>query len=121
MWVDAVCIAQDDETEKTATIGIMDRIYASAILTIVAASGVDGNAGLAGVQPDSRSIHSLPGTVDGIGLIRWEPPHRLEVGCKGLGRIKKVISRRKCSSSRTTGYSINVNTPATAKPDLWSH
>jgi hypothetical protein len=75
LWVDAVCISQKDEVEKTATIGAMNQIYASAILTIIAASGVDANAGFAGVQPNSRSIRSLPGTVDGIRLHRWEPEY----------------------------------------------
>jgi hypothetical protein len=66
-------VPQEDEVGKIATIGVMDQIYASAMLTIIAASGVDANAGLAGVRSNSRSIHSLPGTIYGIGLLRYEP------------------------------------------------
>ncbi|KAK3343477.1 heterokaryon incompatibility protein-domain-containing protein [Lasiosphaeria hispida] len=45
LWVDAVCIAQDDETTKPLLIGSMDAVYGNAALTIVAASGHHAAAG----------------------------------------------------------------------------
>jgi hypothetical protein len=50
LWVDALCIVQDDPEEKKRLIHGMDRVYEHASLTIVA-TGVDADAGLHGVRP----------------------------------------------------------------------
>ncbi|KAF2243932.1 HET-domain-containing protein [Trematosphaeria pertusa] len=49
IWVDSLCIVQDTK-DKHDQIQQMDRIYQEATLTIVAAAGRDGNAGLPGVS-----------------------------------------------------------------------
>jgi hypothetical protein len=54
LWVDSLCIVQDDPQEKHGQIANMDAIYGNAILTINAAAGQDANAGLPGVRPLSR-------------------------------------------------------------------
>ncbi|CAH0052756.1 unnamed protein product [Clonostachys solani] len=46
LWVDSLCIQQDGGDEKGRQIAAMDRIYGTALLTIVAASGDNANAGL---------------------------------------------------------------------------
>ena len=69
LWVDAFCIFQDDIVRKMKAIGIMDRIYAEAALTIVAAGGADSNSGLGGLYPDSRNIEQLVERVDGIDIV----------------------------------------------------
>ncbi|KAI0599870.1 heterokaryon incompatibility protein-domain-containing protein [Biscogniauxia sp. FL1348] len=56
IWVDALCIVQDDLGEKAQVIGAMDLIYSRAALTLVAASGSTVNAGLAGLEPDGRDL-----------------------------------------------------------------
>lgn len=56
LWVDALCIVQDDEGgEKLPHIKQMNRIYETAELVIVAMSGRDANAGLPGVRPWTRN------------------------------------------------------------------
>ncbi|KAF2101301.1 hypothetical protein NA57DRAFT_53275 [Rhizodiscina lignyota] len=50
IWIDALCIVQDDEQDKQRQIKHMDLIYALASLTIVAASGSDCSIGLHGVS-----------------------------------------------------------------------
>lgn len=49
LWVDALCIVQDDET-LAHLINNMAAVYANACLTIVAADGADAEAGLSGLK-----------------------------------------------------------------------
>ena len=48
LWVDALCILQDDPTSNAVQINNMDAVFRQALLTIVAADGEDANAGLVG-------------------------------------------------------------------------
>lgn len=54
LWIDYICINQEDKDAKLADIQRMDLIYSNAYATIVAASGKDSNAGLPGVRPGTR-------------------------------------------------------------------
>ncbi|KAF2121636.1 heterokaryon incompatibility protein-domain-containing protein [Lophiotrema nucula] len=56
LWVDALCITQDDVDMLQSQIPHMDSIYGSAALTIIAASGDNANSGLPGVQVGSRYV-----------------------------------------------------------------
>ena len=56
LWVDALCILQNEPSVKAMQIGRMDAIYRQADVTIVAACGGDANAGLVGVPPIPRKV-----------------------------------------------------------------
>ncbi|KAE8308092.1 heterokaryon incompatibility protein-domain-containing protein [Aspergillus transmontanensis] len=57
LWVDQLCINQSDENEKMNQINQMDRIYASALCTLVALAGKDSNYGLPGVTRPRSWTH----------------------------------------------------------------
>lgn len=56
LWVNSLCITQDDPITQKQQIDIMDSIYASATLTIVAAAGDHADSGLPGISKWSREI-----------------------------------------------------------------
>jgi hypothetical protein len=78
LWVDCLCIVQDDEHERMDTIHNMHYIYAAASLTIIAAGGSDANAGLPGLGQGTRNIQPLRASVDGVELVEIDPPLSLE-------------------------------------------
>ncbi|KAH6851509.1 heterokaryon incompatibility protein-domain-containing protein [Alternaria rosae] len=50
LWVDALCVIQDDHVQLASELSRMHRIYHSADFTIVAADGFDANHGLRGLK-----------------------------------------------------------------------
>ncbi|MCJ1245185.1 hypothetical protein MMC30_002386 [Trapelia coarctata] len=68
LWIDALCILQDDPQDQKAQISAMDLIYSCAFATVVAASGKTANAGLPGVLAESRPS-SPSEIVDGLDLM----------------------------------------------------
>jgi hypothetical protein len=57
LWVDSLCIVQDDNGpggSKMSAISKMDLVYGGSYVTIVAAAGIDATAGLLGVRPGTR-------------------------------------------------------------------
>lgn len=66
LWVDSLCIMQDDAENKHNQIALMDVIYQSAILTLVAVSGKGAGAGLPGVRSGSREVRQHVEQVQGL-------------------------------------------------------
>ena len=54
LWVDSLCIIQDDHEDKGGLVPFMDLIYDRAFLTIIAATGHDSQAGLPGFRKCTR-------------------------------------------------------------------
>ena len=59
LWIDSLCIVHDDEVDKQRQLGVMDRIYSNALLTMVVADAEGADVGIAGVEKGSRDVHQI--------------------------------------------------------------
>ncbi|KAF5532526.1 hypothetical protein FMEXI_12326 [Fusarium mexicanum] len=71
LWIDALCLLQNDTEDLKLGVNVMDLIYERAWLTVVAACGHDANARLPGVQEGTRhgsynTVEIVPGVEMGI-------------------------------------------------------
>jgi hypothetical protein len=57
IWVDALCIVQDDKNVKSEELKRMAAIYASSVFTIIAGDGADFHGGLRGIRGVSGHRH----------------------------------------------------------------
>jgi len=57
LWVDSLCIVQDDQQTKKIHLNSMAAIYANAYITFVVAKGEDAGFGVPGVPGGSRARH----------------------------------------------------------------
>lgn len=63
LWVDSLCIVQDDAVDQAQQIRQMGSIYSSAFLAVLAAWGEDSDAGLPGLREGTRSVKQQEVTV----------------------------------------------------------
>lgn len=69
LWVDALCIIQDSADDKAEQIKSMGFVYSAAYLTIAAAFGEDGDAGLPGVSNIPRKRQYCTMKIGSLELI----------------------------------------------------
>lgn len=55
LWVDCLCLVQDDPVDMDGGVQMMDAIFEHSLFTLIAASGTNSNSGLPGVRDGSRS------------------------------------------------------------------
>lgn len=55
VWIDQLCLIQDDDHDRGTGINAMDLVYEQSYFTIVAGSGTDADSGLPGVKEGTRS------------------------------------------------------------------
>jgi hypothetical protein len=84
LWVDAICIVQDEHISKQAAIESMSLIYSKAFVTIIAASGPDANSGLPGIRRGTRILTSA---------IKIKPDLTLMLDQTGLEQEQKLSIR----------------------------
>jgi hypothetical protein len=86
LWVDSLCICQDDASTKHGQISAMNSIYAKATLTLVALEG-DASYGLPGVEPYASPRHQQVETVHGIRIVTVMPDIN-EIECGSVWRSR---------------------------------
>lgn len=74
LWIDRLCIVQDDQELKPAQIVAMDKIYRSATFTLAAALSNPSGDGLPGHQEKPRDLYSSI----------WIPPYDANVETRGI-------------------------------------
>jgi len=73
LWVDSLCIVQNDTEFQKQQIDIMDEIYASASFTIIAAAGDNADSGLPGVNKWSREVQRQIITIQDVEVSNTVP------------------------------------------------
>ena len=71
LWVDSLCIIQDDDYSKKSLLRAMPIIYASAYFTIIAADGENANHGLRGVRCQPRNVSQTRIDLPNMTLIEY--------------------------------------------------
>ena len=66
LWVDSLCITQDDDDYKMGQIRLMDQIYNNAVAVIVCATGENAEAGLNGFRSFSRKWTQYTAAIQGL-------------------------------------------------------
>lgn len=99
LWVDSLCIVQDDPVFQKQQIDIMDLIYAAATMTIVAAAGDNANSGLPGISEWPRTIQRQTITIEDVEISNILPrladtAERSVWNTRGWTYQERMFSRR---------------------------
>lgn len=73
LWVDGICIAQNDPIDKEANIAAMSSIYGSSVLTIIAGHGADAGAEIPRLRPQSNSAEPIISIVSNGRIVEMMP------------------------------------------------
>lgn len=101
IWVDALCIVQDDPAEeKNKSLKRMDAIYNCSALTIVAASGRHADVGIPGIglqrtkAPHVESIDRMSISTMSPSYTDLENSHSLTWNTRGWTFQEKILAKR---------------------------
>lgn len=71
LWIDSLCITQDDNDYKMTQIRLMDQIYNNAVAVIVCATGENAEAGLIGFRSFSRKWTQYTAAIQGLTVANY--------------------------------------------------
>lgn len=101
VWLDAICINQDDPEEKAQQAEIMAEVYAKAARVLIWLGNGGGFAGRA-----TSAVRELRGTIDEEFPIDWKTPHSWPTG---PGMTDMVLRRVPSINSWQAVYSLFAN------------
>ena len=82
VWIDSLCIVQDDRDDWSREAAKMSTIYSQAHITIAADCSPSSKAGLFNAQSRSQPLSTTNRLGDQFASRRW--PQKLSVRCRGL-------------------------------------
>lgn len=106
LWVDCLCIVQDDPVHTASQIDSMASIYSNSYLTLCAADGVDAESGLLGIRQCSqpRNVRQdILAFADGSVTsewVKWMRHEALVYDERGWTFQEQVLSRRTLSFTK---------------------
>ena len=107
LWVDCLCIVQDDPIHAASQINSMASIYSNSYLTLCAADGVDAESGLLGIRqcsPPRNVQQDVLAFADGPMSSKWVKFMPVKVSVydeRGWTFQEGVLSRRSLSFTET--------------------
>jgi hypothetical protein len=97
LWVDSLCITQDDPIETQLQIQEMASIYSNAVICIVAAAGLSPRTGLPGVSSSRKDLQNIARINDNIVLGAFLPNFRRMVMDTKWGGAEHGHTKSSCS------------------------
>ncbi|KIW87378.1 uncharacterized protein Z519_12014 [Cladophialophora bantiana CBS 173.52] len=97
LWVDRLCILQDDDMDKSLQIPRMDSIYSLAELTVIAASGSGAHDGIAGLSVPRKVDQDVCRISPTLALVTFPTKNLYESSVyshRGWTLQERVLSRR---------------------------
>jgi len=124
LWVDALCIVQDDPEDLKININNMNHIYSAAQLTIIAASGPNADTGLPGIYAGTRLLDPLSSSIESIQVTENEPELDLDKtvwGTRGWTYQEYVLSHRTLIfANQRVFYECNAGIKCESRPNkVW--
>ena len=94
LWVDALCIIQDDQDDLATQIPVMGQIYTRSLVTIMAAASNDSDSGLPGINTQVRSAQRISEPLNGGVLLSTCIPKYRRIG-EDLGWTMDYLNNSK--------------------------
>ena len=91
IWIDALCIIQDDATDKADEIGYMDQVYLNGVLNLSATAALNGSGGLIHAR---NPLIASPCVSKRYGLLAYASVFRLQVLDNKVNQRAWVLQER---------------------------
>ena len=109
LWVDSLCIIQDDPEDKDDQISRMDDVYSGAYATIIAVASKDAQEGIPGIDKECRREQQVVERVGSLRLLVPSPPLDTVLeesiwNTRAWTYQERLLSRRRIYLSREQAY-----------------